>query len=147
MITINGGTITGNDNCPIMGNGSPTGAANDGTNLNVIMNGGRLIAHIISAGYAACGVYIPNSGSFTMNGGEIISDGVGLVMRGGTVNLNGGNIIADGASGATGKVGDARQVVGSYAVSYDANSKYPAYETLALNIGENMVLQGTDGDI
>lgn len=147
VITINGGTITGIDNGPVMGNGSAAGSANDGTNMNVVMNGGTLIAHIQSAGYTACGVYVPNSGSFTMNGGEIISDGCGICQRGGTVNLNGGRIVANGAAGAVGKVGDSRVVVGSYAVVYDANSKYPAMDTLELNIGKDMVLNGTDGDI
>ena len=147
VITINGGTITGIDNGPVMGNGSAAGSANDGTNMNVVMNGGTLIAHIQSAGYTACGVYVPNSGSFTMNGGEIISDGCGICQRGGTVNLNGGRIVANGAAGAVGKVGDSRVVVGSYAVVYDANSKYPAMDTLELNIADGMVLNGTDGDI
>ena len=146
-ITINGGTITGIDNCPMMGNGSPAGSQNDGTNMNVIMNGGTLIAHIQSAGYTACGVYVPNSGSFTMNGGEIISDGCGICQRGGTVNLNGGKITANGAADFVGKVGDSRVVVGSYAVVYDANSKYPDMANLELNIGSDMVLEGTDGDI
>lgn len=147
VIEINGGVITGIDNCPMMGNGSPAGAAADGTNMNVVMNGGTLIAHIQSAGYTACGVYVPNSGSFTMNGGEIISDGCGICQRGGTVNLNGGTITANGAAGAVGKVGDSRVVVGSYAVVYDANSKYPDMANLELNIADGMVLNGTDGDI
>ena len=146
-IIINGGTITGIDNGPVMGNGSAAGSQNDGTNMNVVMNGGTLIAHIQSAGYIACGVYVPNSGSFTMNGGEIISDGCGICMRGGQVNLNGGRIIANGATGVEGKVGDSRVVVGPYAVVYDAQSKYPAVETLELNIAEGMILEGTDGDI
>lgn len=147
VITINGGTLEGLDNCPVMGNGSPAGSEHDGTNMNVVMNGGKLIAHIQSAGYTACGIYVPNSGSFTMNGGEVISDGAGLVMRGGKVTLNGGKITANGAAGATGKVGDSRVVVGSYAVVYDANSKYPAMNSLELVIGKDMILEGTDGDI
>ena len=130
-----------------MGNGSAAGSANDGTNMHVVMNGGKLIAKIQSAGYTACGVYVPNSGSFIMNGGEIISDGAGLVMRGGKVTLNGGKITANGAAGATGKVGDSRVVVGSYAVVYDANSKYPAMDSLELIVGKDMILEGTDGDI
>ena len=146
-VTINGGILEGLDNCPMMGNGSAAGSANDGTNMNVVMNGGKLIAHIQSPGYIACGVYVPNSGSFTMNGGEVISDGAGLVMRGGKVTLNGGKIIANGATGVTGKVGDSRVVVGPYAVVYDANSKYPAMDTLELVIGKDMVLEGTDGDL
>ena len=146
-IILNGGILTGIDNCPLMGNGSAAGTINDGSNMNIVMNGGKLLAHITTPGYAACGVYIPNSGSFTMNGGEIISDGAGLVMRGGRVVLNGGKIIANGAAGAVGKVGDSRQVVGSYAVVYDANSKYPATDTLELVIGKNMQLEGTDGTV
>lgn len=147
-IVINGGVIEGLDNGPIMGNGSAAGTANDGTNCNIVMNGGTLIAHIQSAGYIACGVYVPNSGSFTMNGGEIISDGCGICMRGGTVNIGANaKITATGATGIKGKVGDSRVVVGPYAIVYDANSKYPAVETLELNIADGAQLVGTDGDL
>ena len=141
-LTVNGGEIEGTDNSPIMGNGTPGQG-----NVNIVMNGGKLIAHITTPSYIACGVYMPNDGSFTMNGGEIISDGCGICMRGGQVNLNGGSIIANGESGVTGKVGDSRVVVGPYAVVYDAQSKYPAMDSLELNIGKDMILQGTDGDI
>lgn len=144
QVEMNGGTIECRDNCPIQGNGS------DGQGgINVVMNGGKLIAHIQSGGYTACGVYIPNSGSFVMNGGEIISEGAGLVMRAGEVTLNGGSISATGASGINGKVGDSRVVVGPYAVVYDELAKYPGatQSTFKLTIGENMNLSGTDGDI
>lgn len=141
-VVVNGGEIECTDNCPLQGNG--TKGQGD---VNMVMNGGKLIAHITSAGYTACGVYMPNSGSFTMNGGEIISDGAGVVMRGGEVNLNGGSIVANGVSGSSGKVGDSRVVVGPYAVVYDSNSKYPAKDTLQLNIAADMELSGTDGDI
>ena len=147
-IIINGGVVEGIDNGPVMGNGSAAGSANDGTNMNVVMNGGKLVAHIQSAGYIACAVYVPNSGSFTMNGGEIESDGCGICMRGGTVNIGANaKITATGASGVRGKVGDSRVVVGPYAIVYDANSKYPAMDTLELNIADGAQLVGTDGDI
>ena len=147
-IIINGGVVEGLDNGPVMGNGSAAGSANDGTNMNVVMNGGKLVAHIQSAGYIACGVYVPNSGSFTMNGGEIESDGCGICMRGGTVNIGANaKITANGATGVRGKVGDSRVVVGPYAVVYDANSKYPAVGTLELNIADGAQLVGTDGDV
>ena len=147
-IIINGGIVEGIDNGPVMGNGSAAGSANDGTNMNVVMNGGKLVAHIQSAGYIACAVYVPNSGSFTMNGGEIESDGCGICMRGGTVNIGANaKITANGASGVRGKVGDSRVVVGPYAIVYDANSKYPAMDTLELNIADGAQLVGTDGDI
>lgn len=147
VITINDGEITGIDNGGLMGNGSPAGTEHDGTNLTVVMNGGRIVGHIQSAGYLACGVYLPNSGSFTMNNGEIISDGCGICMRGGQVNLNGGRIQATSEHGLTGKVGDSRVIIGSYAVVYDAQSSYPAVDTLELNIASSMTLLGGDGAI
>jgi hypothetical protein len=141
---MNGGELEGADNCPLMGQGT---AGNGGTEM--IMNGGKLIAHITSAGYTACGVYMPNNGKFVMNGGEIVSDGVGLVMRAGEVELNGGSIVANGATGIKGKVGDSRVVVGPYAVVYDELAKYPGAKIgeFKLTIGENMQLAGTDGDL
>ena len=80
-----------------------------------------------------------------MNGGEIISDGCGICHRGGTVNLNGGSITANGATGVLGKVGDSRVVVGPYAVVYDAQSKYPAVDSMQLNIAAGMEMVSTDG--
>lgn len=147
VVTINGGTITGIDNGCVMGNGTVGDKPNNGEDTHIVMNGGKLVAHIQSAGYIACGVYVPNSGSFTMNGGEIVSDGAGLVMRGGSVILNGGRIQANGASGVLGKVGDSQITVGPYAVVYEAKSRYPKYDTLSLTIGPNMILEGTDGDL
>lgn len=141
---MNGGELEGFDNCPLMGQGT---AGNGGTEM--IMNGGKLIAHITSAGYIACGVYMPNDGKFVMNGGEIISDGAGVVMRAGEVELNGGSIVANGTTGVAGKVGDSRVVVGPYAVVYDEKANYPGLKTgeFKLTIGKDMVLHGTDGDI
>lgn len=141
---MNGGELEGLDNCPLMGQGT---AGNGGTEM--IMNGGKLIAHITSAGYIACGVYMPNDGKFVMNGGEIISDGAGVVMRAGEVELNGGSIVANGTTGVAGKVGDSRVVVGPYAVVYDEKANYPGLQTgeFKLTIGANMDLRGTDGDI
>ena len=141
---MNGGELEGRDNCPLMGQGT----AGNG-DVEMIMNGGKLIAHITSAGYIACGVYMPNSGKFVMNGGEIVSDGAGLVMRAGEVELNGGSIIANGTSGVKGKVGDSKVTVGPYAVVYDESAKYPGASAgeFKLTIGAEMNLQGTDGDL
>jgi len=143
-LELNDGEIKCFDNCPIQGNGT----AGQG-DVEIVMNGGKLIAGIQTSGYTACGVYMPNTGKFTMNGGEIISDGAGLVMRAGEVELNGGSIVANGAPGFTGKVGDSRVVVGPYAVVYDEIAKYPGATagTFKLTVGRNMQLSGTDGDI
>ena len=147
-LEMNGGEVECFDNCPIQGNGTVKDG-NDQGHIEVVMNGGKLTAHIQSNGYTACGVYMPNSGKFIMNGGEIVSDGAGLVMRAGEVELNGGSIVANGVSGSKGKVGDSRVVVGPYAVVYDESAKYPgvANGEFKLTIGQNMVLQGTDGDV
>lgn len=141
---MNGGILEGRDNCPLMGQGS---SGNGGTEM--VINGGKLIAHITSAGYTACGIYMPNDGKLVMNGGEIISDGAGIVMRAGEVELNGGSIVANGVSGSLGKVGDSKVTVGPYAVVYDEKAGYPGLQTgeFKLTIGANMSLSGTDGDI
>ena len=69
-------------------------------------------------------------------------------MRGGQVNIGANAVItANGAAGTKGKVGDSRVVVGPYAIVYDANSKYPAMDSLELNIANGAQLSGTDGDI
>lgn len=141
--TINGGHLVGLDNFAIGGNGSPGKG-----NINVTINGGTIEGRIQSAGYIATAIYWPNSGTLTINGGEIVSEGAGIVMRGGQVNLNEGTVVtANGASGVLGKVGDSRQVVGPYAVVYDDASNYPAHDSLELNIANGVVLTGTDGDI
>lgn len=141
-VTINGGTISCVDNGGLMANGTAGRGGN-----TIVMNGGRIEGHITSAGYLACGVYLPNDDVFTMNGGEIISDGVGIVLRGGKAILNGGVVEGNGVSGVKGKVGDSRVVVGPYAVVYDSESKYPAKDSLELVVGADMILHGTDGDI
>ncbi len=141
-LTINGGTISCIDNGGVMSNGTPGKGGN-----TIVMNGGRIEGHIVTPGYIACGLYLPNDDVFTMNGGEIISDGVGIVLRGGKAILNGGVVEGNGASGVTGKAGDSRVVVGPYAVVYDMESAYPAKDSLELVIGADMVLRGTDGDI
>ena len=147
-LELNGGEVECYDNCPIQGNGTVK-PGNDQGHTEIVMNGGKLVAHIQSPTYTACAIYIPNSGKFIMNGGEVISDGAGLVMRAGEVVLNGGSITANGASGVRGKVGDSRIVVGPYAVVYDETAKYPgaANGPFSLTINEGMELYGTDGRI
>jgi len=140
---VNGGHLIGIDNFAIGGNG--TSGQGD---INVTINGGIIEGRIKSAGYTAAAIYWPNSGTLNINGGTIISEGAGIVQRGGVVNLNAGTSIqANGPAGFVGKVGDSRVVVGSYAVVFDKNSKYPAMDTMELNIADDVTLIGTDGDI
>ncbi len=143
-VEINGGKIIGLDNGPIMGNGT----AGQG-DVNIVMTGGELVANIESAGYVACGVYMPNSGTFTMTGGKITANGgAGVVCRGGLTKLLGGEIETTAHDTLTvGKVGDSRVVVPCAAVVYDKNSKYPAMDSLQIEIGRDMVLNGAAGNI
>lgn len=142
-VTINGGSFTGIDNFAISANGT---AGRGGG--HIVVDGATITGHIQSAGYIACGVYWPNEGELTIKNTTINSDGAGFVIRGGTVNI-GENVVinATGATGVKGKVGDSRVVVGPYAIVYDAHSKYPAMNTMELNIAADVQLNGTDGDI
>mgnify|MGYP002860605433 CR=1 FL=1 len=145
-IVMNGGKITGVDNGPIMGNG--TAGRGD---VEIVMNGGELVANIQSSGYVACGVYMPNTGSFTMNGGKITANGgAGVVARGGDVKILGGEIITTAhPTLSEGKVGDSRVVVKCAPVVYDKYSSYPGANSLQLEIGANAVLTTSveDADI
>ena len=143
-VEMNGGVITGLDNGPICGNGS-SGQGD----VEIVMNGGELVANIQSAGYVAVGVYMPNSGTFTMNGGKITANGgAGVVCRGGKTIINGGEIVTSAhPTLEVGKVGDSRVVVPCSAVVYDKNSKYPAMDTLEVVIGKDAVLNGAYEDI
>ncbi len=143
-VEMNDGTITGLDNGPIMGNG--TRGQGD---VEIVMNGGELIANIESAGYVAVGVYMPNSGTFTMNGGRIVANGgAGVVCRGGLTKILGGEIVTTAhPTLEVGKVGDSRVVVPCSAVVYDKNSKYPAMDSLEVIIGADAILNGAHEDI
>ena len=141
-LIVNGGNIQGKDNFAVGGNGSAGWAACD-----VTINDGHFEGHIESAGYIATAVYWPGAGTLTINGGEFVSDGAGIVQRGGNVILNGGSVIANGATGVLGKAGDSKVTVGPYAVVFDKKAAYPYSTDMSLTIGENMILQGTDGDV
>lgn len=135
---INDGKLETFDNFALAGNGT----AGQG-NVDITINGGELISNIQSAGYVACGVYMPNSGRLTINGGHIIANGgAGIVCRGGETVINGGTITTSAHPTLTeGKVGDSRQVVPCAAVVYDKNSKYPAMDSLAVTVGADAVLE------
>lgn len=150
-VEINGGTIEAFDNCAIGGNGSPyidadgkvttrvSERVRDQEPVNIIMNGGSIISNIQSAGWVANGVYMPNDGSFTMNGGLIKANGgCGICIRAGEVVLNGGKIETSGDPTAKGKCGDSRIVVPCAPVVYDKEANYPHANTMKLTIGENM---------
>lgn len=129
-LNITDGVVTAFDNAAVGGNGTK---GKGDTVINI--KGGELISNIQSAGYVACGVYVPNTGTLNISGGKITANGgAGVVARGGKVNISGGEIIATGDATITGKVGDSKVVVPCSGVVYDKNSKYPGMDTLDINI-------------
>ena len=123
---VNGGVIATKDNAVVAGNGTVSTNQNlGGTTINI--TGGTMIGHITAEGYIACGVYHPQAGQLNISGGTIYADsGLGVLMRAGDANITGGDIIATG--NVSGKVGDAKTMVGSYGVVYDEESNYPGLE-------------------
>ena len=117
------------DNAAIMGNGTVK-AGDDQGHVVINFNGGELNCGITSAGYSACGIYMPNSGELNVNGGVInVEKGCGILMRAGMLNLNAGEIHCSDPSGVeggfVGKVGDSRVVVPCAALVMDDKANYP----------------------
>ena len=135
-IEINGGLIDVSDNFAVATNGT----AGRGDNL-IVVNGGTLIGNIESSGYEAIGVYVANSDTFIMNGGEIIANGgTGLCMRGGNVIINDGTITAtntnkSGENVPDGKIADKDTIMFECAgVIYHESADYPGKAGMKLTI-------------
>lgn len=129
-IEMNGGLIETIDNMGIATNGSNGQGGN-----TIIMNGGKIDAHITSAGWEACAIYVANNDTFVMNGGELVANnGAGLCMRAGDVTINDGTITATGEAGTTGKIGDAKFQMGKSAVIYHEKANYPGKAGMKLTI-------------
>ena len=129
-IIMNGGSMEISDNFGMFTNGTSGRGGN-----SIVMNGGTIIGKIVSQGYEACGVYVANNDTFTMNGGEIIGEnGAGLCMRAGHVVINDGMIVSTGEAGTTGKIGDANFQMGKSAVIYHEKANYPGKQGMQLEI-------------
>ena len=122
-LNFSGGVVRARNNAAIAGNGS-TGLG--GTVIN--MTGGTVIGEMTVAavqnGSIACGIYHPQEGTLTVNGGNIyVHGGAGIVARSGAATINNVNIVTTGDT--TGKVGDSRVVVPCSAVVVDEDANYP----------------------
>ena len=125
--TMNGGTINAKDNAAIMGNGTVV-AGDDRGHVVINFNGGELNGAIESAGYAACGIYMPNSGELNVTGGIInVTKGCGILMRAGKLTMTGGSVTATDPTGEgfVGAVGDSKVTVPCAAIVYDEKANYP----------------------
>ncbi len=122
-LTMDGGVVKARDNAAVAGNGTVNESQNQG-GTTITINGGTLIGNIQSAGYVACGIYHPQEGTLTVNGGNIyVHGGAGIVARSGVATINNVNIVTTGDT--TGKVGDSRVVVPCSAVVVDEDANYP----------------------
>jgi len=120
--TITGGVLTGLDNSPVATNGTPDVGGN-----TILMSGGELVGNIQSAGYEAVGLYIANNDTFVMSGGKITANnGCGICQRAGSVTIGPDAIIeVTGVEGFTGKVGDAKNALSQSAIVFDMSQDYP----------------------
>jgi len=103
-LTVNGGTFESVDNAPIGTNGKTQYIKYD-----ITINGGKFNGKISSSGYIACGIYMANTGTVTLNGGEFnIENGVGVCVRRGTLIANKFKVNFTSTTGGptSGKVGD-----------------------------------------
>ena len=117
-VTINNGVLEARDNAVVMAPGN-----NGQGGYTIDINGGILLGHITSAGYASACVYHPNTGVLNISGGTLVStNGPAVVVRAGESHITGGTIISQGGGG---KVGDASAAVPAVGVVYDFKANYP----------------------
>lgn len=129
-IIVNSGIITGTDNFPVFTNGTAGRGGN-----TIVINGGELRGNITSEGYEACGIYIANNDSLTINGGTIISNGgCGILMRAGNVEINDCYIEATTGEHVPGWVGDNKTQMSASAVIYHEKANYPGKAGMSLTI-------------
>lgn len=133
-IEINKGIIETKDNCAMGDNGTAGRGGN-----TVVVNGGELISNIISTGYVSCGIYNANDTTLTVKAGTKITankGGAGIVIRGGKVTID-NQVIQDMVTGTEkGKVGDSKIIVSGKVIK-DYDSKYPAKDTIDVQINYN----------
>lgn len=122
VVDINGGVIEAQDNAVVGGNGTNSGGNYSG-GTSISIDNATLIGHTISSGYIGCGVYHPQKGTLVINNTNMnITNGMGVLMRGGTLEMSDTNITTTGTM--TGKVGDSKVMNGCYGVCVDTESKY-----------------------
>jgi hypothetical protein len=100
-LIVNSGVVFGKNAFGISGNGTNNVSDYQGETA-ITINGGTIINGPNTTGWMACGIYHPQKGTLTINGGKIIAkNGVGVLMRGGTLTMKGGSIHASGTISGT----------------------------------------------
>ena len=128
-INIKGGKFTATDNAVLGANGT---AGCGGNTWNI--TGGEFNGKITSNGYNAFAIFAANDDVWNISGGTFnVTNGAGIVQRGGVVNVSGGTFNCTGTT--TGKYGDNATAGPAAAIYFDAAAGYPGLkENSALNI-------------
>lgn len=141
-MNVTGGVIEAQDNAVVGGNGTSNGTSYMG-GTTMILDGTTLVGHTISSGYIGCGVYHPQKGTLVIKDTDMhITNGMGVLMRGGTLEMSDTNIKTTGTM--TGKVGDSKVMNGCYGVCVDAESNYYDANSIACTL-TNVVID-TESD-
>jgi len=99
----------------------------------ITINGGTFDGRIQTTGYIGCGIYHPQDGILTVNGGLfMIPGGVGAVIRAGQATFNGGtfNVVGTGQ----GFVGDSKNIVETTGIFVDGAANYPGWPNCEVTI-------------
>ena len=132
-IEINGGVFTGKENAVVFLNGSDRAG---GPNT-VTINGGVFNGEIVEEDSIACGICASWKDNITVNGGIFnITNGAGIVARGGKVTVTGGVFNTSGNREAL--LGDSKVQVPCSALVFDSDSGYPGKD-------ENSKIEVTGG--
>ena len=139
-IEINGGTYTAIDNFVIGTNGTVKPGDDQGHNT-ITINAGTFNGGIQSAGYVACGIYVANSDTVTVNGGEFnVTNGVGILARSGNTTVGEDVVLNVTGNGTLGKVGDSQVTVPSgEKIVIDFAANYPGGDPTLTNNGTGAV--------
>ena len=135
-LNINGGEYETVDNFVVGTNGT-TGRGKNTINIKNV----KLNAHIASAGYEACGIYVANDDIVTIDGNTKINvdGGCGILMRAGTVTVKSGVQIITTAAAEPGWVGDNKVKMSQAGIIYHEAANYPGKEGMSLVVEKNVI--------
>ncbi len=140
-LTVNSGVFEALNNAVVAGNGTP---GYGGTTINI--HGGSFIGKQGTEGRIACGIYQPQTGVTTVDGGSwSIESGAGIVQRAGTINLSNTAFTVTGTSQGT--VGDASRQIGCYGIVMDTGAGYPNYADSSITVSDGVLIESEAGSV
>lgn len=142
-LTINGGDFNTIDNFVVGTNGTAGRGGN-----TIVINGAKLNSSITSAGYEACGVYVPNNDTVIIENTEInVEKGCGILMRAGNVTVKAGTKITTTAADAPGWVGDNKTKMSQSGIIYHEAANYPGKAGMSLVVEEGVIFNVADEEV